>query len=480
MSTPLNISRRRTAADIAVQLSGWPLNIVLGIVVMFVLVRMLGAQRFGEWSTIAVTVEIATTFATLGVEGVAIKHIAGDSEQADEWLSSLVMIRTVLSVPVALVALGVLVLMLHSGQGQLAALLVCSTLLLSGPQALRAVFRLRVRNDVTMGLMTLNSLLWTSAVLLISALSGGLVALAAALLAVSALTAALQAALALRHIRLRLREGRRHWRALTHLGALTGISSMLTMAYGRIDQVIVFNISGAHAAGLYAAPYRLLDRAQFVPVSLTMTLFPIIAAAYGSDTARVRRLLQRAIEYLAVASLPLLAFTVVAAHPIVRLLFGPQFDGSAPALPVLMGALVAISFGYLIGYMAVVVPKVQRYWLRNAVIGLVVNVGLNLLLVPRYGFMAAAWVTVLTEVVVNALTARALLRELQWRPQVGRLLRIVLASAAMGLVCAAMRSAQAPLAVLVSAGGLGYAGALGLLRALELGPLLALVRREAV
>ena len=44
-----------------------------------------------------------------------------------------------------------------------------------------------------------------------------------------------------------------------------------------------------------------------------------------------------------------------------------------------------------------VVLKQQRRFMFNAMAGLVINLGLNLILLPRYGFIAAAWVTLVTE-----------------------------------------------------------------------------------
>src|SRR5581483_1637816 len=109
------------------------------------------------------------------------------------------------------------------------------------------------------------------------------------------------------------------------------------------------------------------EQVQFVPSSVMTTLFPLIAASYPRELGRVRALLQNAGEYLAMASLPALAFTIVAARPIVELLFGGSFAAAAPALPILMGAFVAISFGYLNGNMVVLLRLQRAFFLYAAV-----------------------------------------------------------------------------------------------------------------
>jgi O-antigen/teichoic acid export membrane protein len=146
-------------------------------------------------------------------------------------------------------------------------------------------------------------------------------------------------------------------------------------------------------------------------------------------------------------------------------LFGAEFAEAAPALPILLAAFVSISFGYLAGHL-VVVLELQRRFLRYAATALVLNVVLNVILIPRYGFMAAAWTTLATELTVMSLTMRAVLRGLGMRPALGRLARIAAAAAAMGALVAGLREAGLPLGGLVAAGAASYLAGLVALRAL--------------
>ena len=145
----------------------------------------------------------------------------------------------------------------------------------------------------------------------------------------------------------------------------------------------------------------------------------------------MRQLVQLATEYLAMASFPLFAFVLVAAEPIVRLLFGEEFVRGADALRVLMAAFLVICFGYVGGWMTVVL-KLQKQFIRFALIALVFNVALNLILIPKYGYMAAAWLTLGTELLVQSLTLGLVFRRLELRPRFSRFARTALAAAAMG------------------------------------------------
>ena len=439
-STAQDVTRRRAAGDVALQLVGRTLNLVLGVVVTLVLARHLGARDFGRWSTLFALFQITAYSGNLGLEQAAVARSAEDHAHEPQWLGALVALRFALGVPVFLLTAVVTVVIADSSQMRVAGVIICSVLLLAGFEALRTVFQLRVRNHVTAAMELANGLVWGAAVLLVAAAGGGFVPLAAAFALTSAATVVAQGLLALRMARITFQGVVARGRRLARIGIPIGIGGMLIVAYGRIDQIFVFRLAGGTAAGNYGAAYRILDRVQIVPNAFLVTLFPLMVRARATDLGRLRRLVQTAFDYLLILSLPMLAFTVVAAGRITRLLFGGEFDPAQRALPVLMGAFVLIALGYLVGNLVIVLER-QTAFVWCAVTALGVNVVGNLLLIPRYGFVAAAWMTLVTEAVVLALSARLVLREVSLRPRLGRAVRGAVAAAAMAVAVVLVRHA---------------------------------------
>jgi O-antigen/teichoic acid export membrane protein len=330
------------------------------------------------------------------------------------------------------------------------------------------IFRMRIRNDINTAFVTANSILWAGAVILIAAHKGGMVAFAAAFLGVAVLVQGSQAVLAMRTAPVRIRGARKMWPPIMRVGFAVGAGTLLTVMYARIDQVLVFELAPHRSeAGLYGAIYRVLDTAGFVPTAVMMTLFPIISAAHPANPARVKQLIQLAIDYLAMLSLPTLAFTLVASEPLVKFLFGASFAPAANGLPILMAAYVVICFGYISGNM-VIATDLQRRYIRFAVVGLVFNVVFNLLLIPSYGYLAAAWLTLGTNMVVVFPALYSVLRRIEMRVSFGRLLRTTVAAALSGLLVAALSAAGVPLGGLVAAMVVVYPLLLIVLRALDI------------
>jgi O-antigen/teichoic acid export membrane protein len=473
------IGARRMTADVTVQIVARILNLALGVVVTLVIVHALGSRGFGVWSSLFAVTQIAASFGELGLNQVAVNRAAAEPEREAGWLGALLSLRLLTGIPVTIVSVLAVLLIAPDHNSQFAGVLLSLLLLVGVPTTLNVVFQLRVRNDIPMGIMSLNSLIWAAAVIAVAAFSGGVAAFAVAFFITSALTACLTALLALRLAAVHLRGSSKHWRALLRVGVGLGIAGVLVTSYVRLDQVLVLEFAGARQAGLYGAAYRLLDQVQFIPISVMTTLFPMIAAAYKSSRDRSLELLQAAAEYLTMASLPILAFTIIAAEPIMTFLFGRQFAAGAPALPILAGAFVSISFGYLAGNM-VVILELQRRFAVYAAIGLLVNVVLNLLLIPRYGFLAAAWVTLITEVTVMLLSMRRVLLALKMRPRMGRLVRTLLAACIMGALTWIARMAGAPLGVLAVVAVPSYVAALLLLGVLVPAEVMVILRKQTV
>ncbi|HEY3864494.1 MAG TPA: flippase [Solirubrobacteraceae bacterium] len=470
------VSSGRAAADIAIQIVAQLLNVALGVIVTALIVRTLGPTRYGQWSTLLAITELVGTVGSLGLENVAVRFATAEPERENVWLGAVTTLRAALTIPV-IVLYVIAVIVISRDQTMLVTGLVMTLLYLTSIwSTLRIAFRLRVRNDIFAAFVLANSVLWTGAVVVIAAAGGGMVPLAIAFVTVSVLVQGMLGVLAFRTVPVRWRGSRALWPRIARLGLVVGIGGALTLAYGSIDQLLVFEFSPhVSEAGLYAAMYKILDTAGFVPIAVMTTLFPIMAGLYPSEPARLRRLTQIAIDYLTIVSLGGLAFTIAAAGEIVALLFGPAYREGTSALPVLMAAFVPICIGFVGGNM-VLATDLQRRYIYYAVLGLLVNVVLNLIFIPVYGFQAAAWVTLATELIVVSLTLVAVLRKIEMRLSLHKIGLAALAASASALVVWRLRDAGAQIEWLLLAMGVLYPALLIALRALNVGELLELVR----
>jgi len=470
-------TRAVAGRDIAGQIVLRTLNLALGVGVTLLLVRTLGTTGFGRWSVLLAVFGFVSYFGSLGLAQVTVERAAADPDRAAHWFGALVTLRLALMGPVTLLSLAVCLALADTASMRVAAALVCAELPVSVLSALSVVFQLQVRNVVVTAIEVGNGILWAAAVALVALLDGGLVAIAAAFLAVSTISNCAYIVLALRASPVRFRSSRSLWPALVRQGLPVGIGGLLTLGYGYVDQVIVFEVAGVRDAGLYGAVYRIYERIQFLPAAIMTTLFPLFVSARDTDPDRVVRLFRGAIDYLLLTSLPALAITLAGPTEITDLLFGSEFSDAGPALPLLMATFVVVSLGYLTGYL-IIAYDLQRRFLAIAVVALVFNVATNLALVPSYGFMAAAWLTLATEVLVLTMSMWILCRRMRIVPRGDRVCRIVISAAAAWLVSWGLEQAGAHTIVWLAAGGLAYGVLVVVLGAVRRDELRALARRD--
>lgn len=451
---------RRIAANIGMQMTWRVVGMASGFVTFPLIARMLGADGFGVWTAALAYVSLFGSMTEFGLTNAAMLRMSADPDDEAEWLGALASLRTLMATGATLLCIALIPVALD-GDSQLVALILSLTIVAGGANALMSVYQSRLRGAIPLAIGLLQAVVWMAMVIVLTIVDVGPVVMACAYTALLSMIAVIQFASARRLARVLWRGVRARWRSLLRVAVPIGLSGFFVTIYYKIDAVLLLRVAGEHEAGVYGVAYRFLDAIGGIPGAIMVAVFPVMSAAFAADRPRVQRLVQRCAELMAVVSLPALAVTIVLSGPLVAFMFGEGFDESAAVLPVLMVAFVAICYGNLAGFLA---PVLDLQWRLTifAAVGATVNVGLNILLIPRYGALGAAWVTAITESLTMLCLLATCLRRLDLRLGVGRLARAVLAAVLMAL---AMRAAQPlGLAVALVAGGAVYPLALWKLR----------------
>lgn len=168
--------------------------------------------------------------------------------------------------------------------------------------------------------------------------------------------------------------------------AYAGIAMMLYS----IDVLLVRHFAGDHQTGLYAAAVQWSEFVWFVPIAIEGVMLQSTAQLWAhGQVERITQLMSRLMRYVALATAFLLLYVLVFAEHIVTVYFGADFRDAAVPLQLLIPGAFAFSLA------RVMRPVIQA---RGGVVLLlkiiaavtVVNVLLNVLLVPRWGASGAA------------------------------------------------------------------------------------------
>ena len=170
--------------------------------------------------------------------------------------------------------------------------------------------------------------------------------------------------------------------------------SMSIVVSGRIDQVFIKHFIDTTAVGLYSVAVQLTEIWQVVPQMLLATLFPALVNAHLAQNNYGKRILAL-VTLLGLYSFGISLATTLLAPVLVPLIYGVAFSASIPLLQIYTWSF----FGTVAGFLITNVLVTENKRLIQVVVGvvpMVLNIILNLILIPQAGAAGAAWATVIS------------------------------------------------------------------------------------
>ncbi len=186
-------------------------------------------------------------------------------------------------------------------------------------------------------------------------------------------------------------------------------------AYNTIDSILIKNMLGDDAVGLYSIPAKVVFTFPFIALAFTASVYPAMSNYATHAHEKLASLFNRMLLLLFVISLPIAGGISILADTIVMRVW-PEFSASIPALQVLIWAVVFLYIEYPFGSLLNATGNEKRNTIHRA-IQLVVTVALLVYLLPIYGFMGAVYAALFGSVlivVLGWLKARSIVRIGSW------------------------------------------------------------------
>jgi O-antigen/teichoic acid export membrane protein len=377
---------------------------LLSLVLVAMVARYESAAGLGRYVLVLTVVGFAGALTDLGLNVYLTREVAreGEGYRQSELLGQVLPLKLGLSA-LGLAGLAAIALFARV-PGVAAGLLPLGGLLLlpeSALGAMRAYINGRQRMEVSGAIdMTVRLLAVTISLPLLSAGSGVVGVLMATL------GAALVGVLLYSSVLWRWRTAPRWrwapaaWRANLSESYPFALTSIAAMVYARVDLVLLGSWQGEVAVGLYGAAYKLWETVGLLPASLMEAMFPEMSRLTSSPDGRqrLRTLFRNATWVLLAAGLLLAAAGILAAGVLVPLIFGTEGDYALAVLPfrLLVCGLPAMFLYLLCGYTLYSLDRQRRVTAAMLAVG-AVNVVLNLYAIPRWSYVGAAAVALLSE-----------------------------------------------------------------------------------
>jgi O-antigen/teichoic acid export membrane protein len=383
--------------NVSGQALGRIVYMVAGFAFFAVIARMFGPGILGHFAWASAFLYVATTFADLSSTGAFALMLGKTTDHRELFYGNFLIIRGALAAIVTAISAPV-AYWLAPEPVRLPLMLMCLLLPLIAARFFDPIFQIHHRPWLT---------LWLSVTYAIVLLVGGITAFLVSehhlfwiIIAFGTAGAAYGLSgliVTFRMVRPKLTFKRQMLVEMVQVIGPVGVSSFFSLINTRLDIFFLEAMRTPVEVGQYNAAFRFLDLGAAVAVTLMTPLLPILGSLAINDRDLLARLYRILLQWTVIIGVAVAVMTPLLSHHVLLLAFGEAFDPAAIVLDILswkfvLACINILTFGTLISMGSVNFA----YW--NTAAASVMNILLNIALIPDYGITGAAIATLISEV----------------------------------------------------------------------------------
>lgn len=380
-------------------LTGHVISKLISLGCVIFLARRLGVERFGLYGTVMAYLTLFAAFADNGMSTVTVRDVAQDHDRSGEYFSHVLVLRGILTFTAYLLML-LLGGLLKAEAFSLLFIASCGLMLF--PEAIRklgismlsAYERMEIVAALDVFAIVFRYIPFFLAIFLGKSLHFAFLLLVVSWFVVAGVWLLITKKFCLKG-----------WISSLHLQTLWnilyesfpfGVFFVLSVIYFKADIIMLSNMQGSTAVGFYDGAYKFIEASMFIPVSIVNVLLPVMSRSFVTDKDSFANVYLHSTRILAMSILPVVIFVSFFAKEIILFVYGDEYLSSAPALSLLIWALFIIFLNAPVGNV-IATSKQMHAFLPYAVGNTLLNIILNLFLIPKYSFLGASFTTVFTE-----------------------------------------------------------------------------------
>jgi O-antigen/teichoic acid export membrane protein len=377
----------------------------LGYVIVFIytiyLIRYLGVENFGILSFALALTSILEILSDLGLNILMTRDVARDKSLTQKYFNNIIGIKLILLVIlVSGTVLGLNLMSYPLNEIYVIYLILFMFIFNTFSGVFYSLFQAYEKLEYQSIANILNSILMLAGVLLIIKFNSGLILLSILYALIGGLVLLFYVYISLTRFKFpkpRFEFDFNFWKPTLAQALQFGLIGVFTTIYVWIDSVMLSFMVGNEAVGIYNAAYRIVLILLFIPVVINAAVFPVMSRLYGSSSDSLQKITEKYFKFMLLISIPMGILITFFAGNIILLLFGNQYYPSVIALQILIWATVLtfINSSYVQLFQS---SDKQMTVTKIAFIGMIINISLNLLLIPKYSYIAASFNTLVTEI----------------------------------------------------------------------------------
>jgi len=376
------------------------IRLAVGLFVGVWVARYLGPEQFGTLSYAQAFVGLFGAVATLGMDGIVIKHLVKDEWNSDLLLGTAFTLK-LLSAVVALVFIGIVAFTTSNDNKDIIIItIIASALVFQSLNVIDFYFQSKVLSKYIVKVNLISQLIASLIRIALISTNAPLIAFAYVIM-FDAIILAVGYIYVYKHNNLSFRQW--EFNKLTASEILKyswplALSGIVISIYMKIDQIMIKEMLGKTSIGHYAAAVKISEAWYFVPIAINSSLFPAIINAKKRSLKEFYDRLKILYSFMLLSAVAISIPTTIYSKYIINLLYKEQFDQASTVLMFHIWAGVLVSLGVVTSSIIIANNK-QNNALISTSIGAISNIILNLLMIPRFGIVGAAFATILSQII---------------------------------------------------------------------------------
>lgn len=376
---------------------GQIISYVLGFFYIAYIVRYLGAEGFGILSFALALSAIVKIFIDFGLDSLAVREISRNRSLGKKYLGNIFAVKLILSVICILFIVLIINFSNYSViKNKVLFFIFLSVIISSFSSTFNSLFSAYEKMEYLSVGAILNSALMLVVAFSVTSRGYDVVMLSVLTCVVSLINLLYTSTISVwKFVIPSLNVDFKFIRSLTKNAWPFFLSAVVDIIAFKIDVVMLSFMKGDVAVGYYSAAYKFLEVLMFIPSAFVGSLFPIFSNFYISSRESLELLYERSFKYLSIVGLPIAVGTTLLAEKIIFFVYKEGFSESVLALRVLIWTIPLIFTTFLLGTVIASINK-QPIALKINILCMLLNIGLNLILIPGYGLIGASVATVVT------------------------------------------------------------------------------------
>ncbi len=210
-------------------------------------------------------------------------------------------------------------------------------------------------------------------------------------------------------------------RGLMRMGIPIFLATTFATIYSQIDSVMLKNMVGNEANGIYGQGRQALNILIMLPGIFGLAFFPSMTRYGQKSPSDAARLGERALRFILVGIVPVTLLIMFVAEPIIHWFENStRFDDSITVMMIGIWGLPLHAIAVVLNRLLMTAER-EKHFIIIGLVPMLANFGLNMILIPRYSYFGAAAATVVS-LLINAVMHYAFLRGTPFMPSLRRAL----------------------------------------------------------